>query len=251
MGQGRGWGCGVALSSLSPQYRALVFTVDVSQWWGAHSVWPCFVNILEHKCSGGSPGALYLNNIIIYKLDIYILYIITTKSYVRLRKKPHKVKCSCHGTFKLQTGTISPFPKADYSDLWLNLRRKTSNLAKSGVKRMCGFLPFWRLFIKNVSNSINGRTRVNIAKPSVSMWSAFSIKPWTSLSQKCIVTWSISAEECIPFHMLPIHSKVRWHAKDPQWKPFAGGFTSSLQDVSTDKDCVWQNDLNQGECSRR
>ena len=40
------------------------------------------VNILEHsKCSGGSPGALYVNNIFIYGL-----YIITAKSCVRLRK---------------------------------------------------------------------------------------------------------------------------------------------------------------------
>ena len=57
-------GRGVALSSLQPRYHALVFTVDVSQWRGAHSFWPCSVNILEHSgCSGESPGALYLNNI--------------------------------------------------------------------------------------------------------------------------------------------------------------------------------------------
>ena len=54
--------------------------MDVSQWRGAHSIWPCFINILEHsECSGGSPGALYLNNIILY-IDIYVLYIITAKS---------------------------------------------------------------------------------------------------------------------------------------------------------------------------
>ena len=51
-------GGGVALSSLRPQYHALVFTVDVSQWRGAHSFWLCSVNILEDSgCSGGSPGA--------------------------------------------------------------------------------------------------------------------------------------------------------------------------------------------------
>ena len=50
----------------------LVFTVDLSQWRGAHSFWPCSVNILEHSgCFGGSPGALYLNNIIIY-IDISV-----------------------------------------------------------------------------------------------------------------------------------------------------------------------------------
>ena len=54
----------------------LVFTVDVSQWRGAHSVRPYYVNILEPpECSGGSPGALYVNNTILY-IDIYILYII-------------------------------------------------------------------------------------------------------------------------------------------------------------------------------
>ena len=79
-------GGGVALSSLRPWYHVLVFTVDVSQWRGAHSVWSCFVKILEHsEFSGRSPGALYLNNIILY-IDIYVLYIITAKSCVRLRK---------------------------------------------------------------------------------------------------------------------------------------------------------------------
>ena len=50
-----------------------LFTVDVSQWRGAHSLWPCSVNIVEHSgCSGGSPGALYLNNVILH-IDIYIV----------------------------------------------------------------------------------------------------------------------------------------------------------------------------------
>ena len=62
---------GVALSSLQPRYHAL-FTVDESQWWGTHNVWPCFVNILEH--SGGSPGALYLNNIILYRHQYTVYY---------------------------------------------------------------------------------------------------------------------------------------------------------------------------------
>ena len=73
-------GGGVALSSLRPRYHVLVFTVDVSQWieimiscGGAPSFWPCSVNILEQSgCSGGSPRALYLNNIILY-IDIYIM----------------------------------------------------------------------------------------------------------------------------------------------------------------------------------
>ena len=63
---------GVALSSLLPLYHALVFTVDGLQWLrfiissgGAHSFWPCSVNILEHSgCSDSSTGALYLNNIL-------------------------------------------------------------------------------------------------------------------------------------------------------------------------------------------
>ena len=70
----------MALSSLRPCYHALVFTVDVSQLLGfiissggAHSFWPCSVNILEHSgCSGGSPGALYLNHVILY-IDFYII----------------------------------------------------------------------------------------------------------------------------------------------------------------------------------
>ena len=80
----------MALSSLWPRYHGFtlhgftlhgftlhgfMFTVGVSQWRGAHSVWPYFVNILEHsECSGGSPGALYLNNIIsIYcKVTIFL-----------------------------------------------------------------------------------------------------------------------------------------------------------------------------------
>ena len=50
-----------------------------------HSVWTCFVNILEHsECSSRRPGALYVNNILY--IDIYILYIITAKSCVRLQK---------------------------------------------------------------------------------------------------------------------------------------------------------------------
>ena len=48
-------------------------SVDVSQWRGVNSFWPCSVNILEHSgCSSGSPGAPYLNNIILY-IDIYII----------------------------------------------------------------------------------------------------------------------------------------------------------------------------------
>ena len=70
----------MALSSLRPRYHALVFTVDASLWLGfiissggTHRFWPCSVNILEHSgCSGGSPGALYLNNIIyLYIYNIY------------------------------------------------------------------------------------------------------------------------------------------------------------------------------------
>ena len=80
----------VALSSLRPRYHALVFTVDASLWLGfiissggTHRFWPCSVNILEHSgCSGGSPGALYLNNII-YLYNI--IYIITAKSCVHLQ----------------------------------------------------------------------------------------------------------------------------------------------------------------------
>ena len=72
-GQGGGWWCGP--EQLAATVPWALFTVDVSQWRGAHSLWPCSVNILEHSgCSGGSPGALYLNNIILY-IDIYIIYI--------------------------------------------------------------------------------------------------------------------------------------------------------------------------------
>ena len=70
----------VALSSLQPRYHVLVFTVDVTQLLGfvissggAHSFRPCSVHFLEHSgCFGGSPGALYLNNMILY-IDIYII----------------------------------------------------------------------------------------------------------------------------------------------------------------------------------
>ena len=70
-------GGGVALSILWPRYQTLVFTVDGSPCpgfiissGGARSFWLCSVNILEHSgCSGRSPGALYLNNIILY-IDI-------------------------------------------------------------------------------------------------------------------------------------------------------------------------------------
>ena len=71
MGQGGGWGCGP--EQLAATVPCDLFTVDVSQWRGAHSLWPCSVNILEHSgCSGVSPGAQYLNNIILY-IDIYII----------------------------------------------------------------------------------------------------------------------------------------------------------------------------------
>ena len=84
-------GGGVALSSLRPLYHALLYS-GCFQWLrfimssgGAHRFWPCSVNIIEHsECPGGSPGALYLNNIILY-IDIYITYIITAKSCVPLR----------------------------------------------------------------------------------------------------------------------------------------------------------------------
>ena len=61
----------MALSSLQPRYHALLFTVDVSQWRGAHSFWPCSINILAITlgCSGGSPGALYHHNIILLGLS--------------------------------------------------------------------------------------------------------------------------------------------------------------------------------------
>ena len=71
VGQGGGWGCGPEqLGATVPCTRV---SLDVSQWRGAHSFWPCFVNILEHSgCSGGSPEAPYLNNVILY-IDIYII----------------------------------------------------------------------------------------------------------------------------------------------------------------------------------
>ena len=88
----------MALSSLQPRYHALVFTVDVSQWRGARSFWPCSANILEHSgCSGESPGALYLNNINrqargthIYVRTFFIFFIFL-----------FMLKFSCHGTFKV------------------------------------------------------------------------------------------------------------------------------------------------------
>ena len=70
-GQGGRWGCGP--EQLAATVPCALFTVDESQWRGAHSLWPCSINILEHSGrSGGSPVALYLNNIILYK-DIYII----------------------------------------------------------------------------------------------------------------------------------------------------------------------------------
>ena len=78
----------MALSSLRPRYHARVFTVDVSQWLGfiissggVCSFWPCSVNILEHSgCSGGSPEALHLNYIILYRYlyNIHIIHTYTT-----------------------------------------------------------------------------------------------------------------------------------------------------------------------------
>ena len=81
--QGGGWGCGP--EQLAATVPCAPITVDVSQWRGAHSLWQCSVNILEHSgCSGGSPGALHLNNILY--MDIYqIIYIITTKSWASRR----------------------------------------------------------------------------------------------------------------------------------------------------------------------
>ena len=85
-GQGGGWGQvkvedgGVVLSSLRPRYCALVLTVDILRWRGAHSF--CFVNILEHSgCSGGSPGALYLNNIIISRYLCIIISAVKLFNY--------------------------------------------------------------------------------------------------------------------------------------------------------------------------
>ena len=68
---GQGWGFGP--EKLVATVPWALVTVDVSQWRGVHSLWQCSVNILEHYgCSGGSPEALYLNNIILY-IDIYII----------------------------------------------------------------------------------------------------------------------------------------------------------------------------------
>ena len=71
----------MALSNLQPRYHALVFTVDVLHWLGSYhpeahtAFWPCYVNILEHfGCSSGSPGALYLNNIMLYRYLHNIYY---------------------------------------------------------------------------------------------------------------------------------------------------------------------------------
>ena len=59
-------GAAVALSSLWPRYHALVFKVELSQWLafiissgGAHSFWPCSVNILE--LLGAPAGVLELH----------------------------------------------------------------------------------------------------------------------------------------------------------------------------------------------
>ena len=83
MVQGGGWGCGP--EQLAATVPCAPITVDVSQWRGAHSLWQCSVNILEHSgCSGGSPGALHLINILY--MDIYqIIYIITTNSWASRR----------------------------------------------------------------------------------------------------------------------------------------------------------------------
>ena len=77
----------MALSSLRPRYHALVFTVDVTQWRGAHSFWPCSGNILEHSgCSSGTPGALYLNNIILYNavfpLEFFLCPVVRADSVI-------------------------------------------------------------------------------------------------------------------------------------------------------------------------
>ena len=45
-GQGGGWGCGP--EQLAATVPCALFTVDVPQWRGAHSLYPCSVNILEH-----------------------------------------------------------------------------------------------------------------------------------------------------------------------------------------------------------
>ena len=64
MGQGKGRGC--CPEQLAATVPCALFTVDASQWRGAHSLWPYSVNILEHSGCSGGPGALYLNNIILY-----------------------------------------------------------------------------------------------------------------------------------------------------------------------------------------
>ena len=77
-GQGGRWGCGP--EQLAATVPCALFTADVSQWRGAHSV---FCDILEHSgCTGGFPEALYLKlYIFILYIDIYhIIYVITTKS---------------------------------------------------------------------------------------------------------------------------------------------------------------------------
>ena len=58
----------MALSTAAMVPSCALFTVDVPQWRGAHSLLPGSVNILEHSVS---PGTLYLNNIIRY-MDIYM-----------------------------------------------------------------------------------------------------------------------------------------------------------------------------------
>ena len=46
---GQGKGGDVALSSLRQRYHVLMFTVNVSQWRGAHSFWP--------RSANNTPGA--------------------------------------------------------------------------------------------------------------------------------------------------------------------------------------------------
>ena len=64
-GQGGGWGCGP--EQLAATVPCALFTVDVSQWRGAQ---PLAV-FCKYSRTHGSPGALYLNNIIY--IDIYII----------------------------------------------------------------------------------------------------------------------------------------------------------------------------------
>ena len=56
----RGWGLGCGQGQLAATVPCALFPVDkISQCRGAHSLWPCSVNILEHYgCSCGSRGAL-------------------------------------------------------------------------------------------------------------------------------------------------------------------------------------------------